>query len=313
MKIFTKSSTKSTNGSRRSVKALRKAHKKRALVNTVVNTVVVADDASVSSSTSLSSSGSEVDAADLDDESEVEEETDASSEPEIAADVLNELTTKSNIVQYFTSTHGGERSLYCATAIAKQLISCLMFLHFLAKSSCLHPTYLFQFFILFLEEHYKDLYRFTNHLESERGLKPSTIKNYITNIHHACNWFVLFSTIDVPLPRLPSSILAGVKEAVSMIGKSLAKLIKKHRRDGKSLEQLTLKGKIPPGGLTDLQNAVLQIMNRLSNVDVSNISRELFNFLKGLALAAMYCLSAQGRIKAILFMSNGLGTILTTN
>lgn len=98
-------------------------------------------------------------------------------------------------------------------------------------------------------------------------------------------------------------MLSGVCEAVSNISKSLAKSIRKSRKEKKSLEYLVSKNKIPHGGLRDLQFACKQGQSLL-NIDILNLNKESFAFIKGWTVASMYSFCPQGRIGAINSMTN---------
>ncbi|KAJ1394613.1 hypothetical protein B484DRAFT_439135 [Ochromonadaceae sp. CCMP2298] len=110
-----------------------------------------------------------------------------------------------------------------------------------------------------------------------------------------CQWYAYFSSLGEGLPTT-------ALDALRMLAKNIC------RQQGKALRQqrgfVTMETRIrdrrmPPGGLRQLQDAVIAALPWAEAVVLGGMDRDLYSRFLGLMYSAIYCFSAQGRVSGI--------------
>ncbi|HQT82501.1 MAG TPA: hypothetical protein PLQ34_10080, partial [Ferrovaceae bacterium] len=151
-------------------------------------------------------------------------------------------------------------------------------------------------FITLLNERYNSLLSYSKFLRKEKLLTPNTVKSYLSDIVHSFEWLTLFAPDSI---RQPMSQIAGIKKVAEKIRTTQAKINRLDKSD-RTFEGQVYKGILPPGGLQDLQRAVLGVMDWARNIRRANIDAVAYRRFVSLLLAAIYAFSVNGRQSGVM-------------
>jgi hypothetical protein len=136
-------------------------------------------------------------------------------------------------------------------------------------------------------------------------LKASTVMNYNEDFYSLVKWFTLYRENRFTVCRVHSSALFIVRDIVTTMRKTYAKLRKIDRsNEANSIEELIELRKWPSRGLNELYDAVAKERDWLETVIASlksgvQLTRGMYNLFLQLLSASAYVSSPQGRIGSI--------------
>ena len=137
----------------------------------------------------------------------------------------------------------------------------------------------------------------SSELELICNFKASTIMNHIMDLVYSMQWFVLYRVELDSKYRLMQSSLLGFTTIATSLKRHFARR-SKHESCSKSLGDAIISKKMPPGGLSDLQNALRGQSHMIKLLsETVHASKSQYQCFMGLMYATMYSFSAQGRIE----------------
>ena len=198
---------------------------------------------------------------------------------------------------YLTGTLGGGRNATSGSRGTLCTAKFLIWSHRHVKGAELEPTDTLMWLHSVITEEYQSLLDYSIYMSTQLSRSPSTIRNHAGEVLACCRWYALFCV--AARGKLTGADLAGIIATTSAIQKSEGKREKKHRSD------LTMAGKVltrrmPPGGLAQLQKAVLdRIAWAQQLVSLQYLDKGTYDEFMRLLYAAMYVCAAQGRVGGI--------------
>lgn len=136
----------------------------------------------------------------------------------------------------------------------------------------------------------------SKYLTETEELKPFTVVNHLLDIKLVARWYVFFRTdFDKDL-KCKKGCFAGLEQYISAISRSYKKNGKR-KRTKKSMKLAIEEGRLPSGGMIELQEAIIKMVPTLKQICVQPvINKSTYDFFMGCLFGSMYAFSPQGRI-----------------
>ena len=134
------------------------------------------------------------------------------------------------------------------------------------------------------------------YLTETEEYKPFTVVNHLLDIKLVARWYVFFRTdLDTAL-KCKKGSFEGFKEYISAVSRSYKKRGKRESMK-KSMKLAIKDGRLPSGGMIELQDAIKKVLPRLKEICAHpTINKSTHDFFLGCLFGSMYAFSPQGRI-----------------
>lgn len=148
-----------------------------------------------------------------------------------------------------------------------------------------------EWFKALANRHYSLLLPFSTYLQVYKHHQPSTVKNWLGDIESCFLWSTLFAPASI---KLPMNTIEGIK-AVSRVARSNQSKLQRQKRSTRTLQELVRTGKVPPGGLPQMQNAVIADLPWARRIRAVDLDKTAYARFMELLFGALYVFSPQGR------------------
>jgi hypothetical protein len=222
-----------------------------------------------------------------------------------------ELIEDSNFKEYFSCAMGGSKDLATINVMMKRMVQFLQFSYKKVFNIPLKARKAFSFLQDVITSKYHILGDYGAYLENVKKRKASTIQAYLNDILHFSNWFVFHSNVAKAYP-ISAVDMTAFKDVVSKMRTSANKA-KKQQNSEKTIENAVFEGKLPSGGLQELQEIVNSEIPWARQMVLNYVDKEAYTKFMELFFSALYVFSIQGRLSGIADVKYGQRTLLLDN
>jgi len=213
-------------------------------------------------------------------------------------EIVNSFLANKGMKDHFESVLGGGMKTEAIKYIIRRTAELLIWTYQYKNKSLLEEGSVIYWFQTLILSDYILVQPFASkYLSGYRQLSPSTCLSYLTDFGKAINWFIWFRDHrEVEFP-IEGASAGGILSICSKLKKSYKPSLRKQRLN-KTLEHLVESGHFPSGGLTQLQEVMVEDIEWAKDIDEHLVRTCIQSYNKFLAIliGAMYCESPQGRI-----------------
>lgn len=232
-----------------------------------------------------------------------------SSDTPVALEDIISALREAQFEAFLKGDLGGSKNDINTHRVLKNTARFLLWTYYHVNDKPLMPRETVSWLDKIIHQRYTVLSTYTTHCITKLTFSPATIKNHVSDILAACEWYVVYAN---PLGILPVAALFKLKHVAKTIRKAQSKR-EKETRARTTMDSQVHARRMPGGGLAELQRAVDNRLPWAAQLDGKIIDKETYQLFMGLLYSALYVYSVQGRISGVMDLNYGQASELLTS